>query len=114
MVLTSELIVAIMMDGKWYSVTVLRKRLRLYRGIISGLVSQLRNQGYLRRALNPKYNLHGKRPQPVSKYLYQWTGVHWRMDMHRPTKLRQQQVEAGWLRYTRLKHHPKLLRKLLE
>ena len=113
MVLITELMVALMMDGRWYSVTDLRYRLRLYRGVISGTVAQLRNQGYLRRALNPKYDLHGKRPQAVSKYLYQWTGVHWRMDMRRVSKLQQEQTETGWLRYTRYKHFPRLLRKLI-
>ena len=76
-VLISQLVVSITMDGKWYTATTIRKRLRIERGVVTGTLSHLRQQGYLRRAKNP---LNSGRPQHrtgEATYCYQWAGIIW-------------------------------------
>lgn len=61
-VLNSQLVMAIMMDGKWHTTTSLRKRLGYcvtQRGSIERLLRIWRHKGHLRRAYNP---LHDGRP----------------------------------------------------
>jgi len=75
----SALIVAVMSDGRWYTLTKLRHRIGfgLYKGLASRLVSRLRREGYLLRAENPLWDgLHNGQGK-MARYVYRWTGVEW-------------------------------------
>jgi hypothetical protein len=70
-VLITELIMAIMADGRWYSATVLRKRIRpSSRGVITGTLAQLRRQGCVIRAKNPLDPGRAFHRQFETKFLY--------------------------------------------
>lgn len=85
-VLSTQLIVAIMSDGRWYTQTALRHRMKAYKGLVNHSLKSLRNAGYVRRARNP---LNGGRPyhrDVPAGYCYQWTGIPWKnnqSDVHR-------------------------------
>lgn len=73
-----QLIVAIMMDGKWCTRTLLLKRLKCKRDAVGGTLTRLRIQGYLVKAYNPAYKgVHPNRGEGIAIYSYKWTGKLW-------------------------------------
>lgn len=73
-----QLFVAVMMDGKWYTRTLLLKRVKGNRGTIHGTLERLRVQGYLVRAYNPAYKgVNPNRGEGIAVYSYKWTGKFW-------------------------------------
>jgi hypothetical protein len=73
-ILRQQLIVEIMKDGRWWTATALRKRLRWQKGTITYGLDALRKKGHVRRAKNPTRLNEPFYQSPKAIYVYQWTG----------------------------------------
>jgi len=74
-VFTVELILAVLSDGRWYSSPVIRRRLKIYKGVASGTLNRLWRQGFVIRAPNPLWNQSTRASN--ARFLYQATGKRW-------------------------------------
>lgn len=73
----SAIIVSMLGDGRWYTVTKIRQRLGLHRDIVQNRVANLRLQGYLERAENPAWDGNIPQKSKTARYVYRSTGVDW-------------------------------------
>lgn len=108
-VLLSQLMVAVMSDGRWWTGRALKKRLKVYKGVITGTLDRLRRIGYVRRARNPKDPqvriTTGRWKHTGAQYVYQWTGRPWQNEFVTP---------EAYVRYVKSKRLPKAWRQLLD
>lgn len=115
-VLLSQLIVAVVSDRRWYTITVIRRRIGLPmqdRGIIYGTVDRLRRLGFIRRAINPLYKGAPVWRHGPPKYVYQWTGLLW-WNRAKGQPWQGTEYLAAQAHYIRFKHMSKPWRDLLK
>lgn len=73
----SAIIVAMLSDGRWYTVTKIRQRLGMHRDVVQNRVFNLRLQGYLERADNPLWDGSIQQKSKTARYVYRSTGADW-------------------------------------